>query len=78
MNSELLRIVDAISRDKKIDKESVFEDLELAMVSAANKSFGPTENCQVVIDRLSGEITASYDGEPIDIKELGRIAAQTG
>ncbi len=78
MNSELLRIVDAISRDKKIDKESVFEDLELAMVSAANKSFGPTENCQVIIDRLSGEITASYDGEPIDIKELGRIAAQTG
>jgi N utilization substance protein A len=78
MNSDLLRIVDAISRDKKIDKESVFEDLELAMVSAANKSLGPTENCQVLIDRLSGEITASYDGAPIDIKELGRIAAQTG
>ncbi len=78
MNADLLRIVDAISRDKKIDKESVFEDLELAMISAANKSFGPTENCQVVIDRLSGEITASYDGEPIDMKELGRIAAQTG
>ncbi|MCH8052976.1 MAG: transcription termination factor NusA [Planctomycetes bacterium] len=77
MNSDLLRIVDAISRDKNIDKDSVFEDLELAMVSAANKSFGPTENCQVVIDRLSGEITASYEGEPIDMKELGRIAAQT-
>ena len=77
MNSDLLRIVDAISRDKNIDKDSVFEDLELAMVSAANKSFGPTEDCVVVIDRLSGEITASYEGEPIDMKELGRIAAQT-
>ncbi|MCH8963337.1 MAG: transcription termination factor NusA [Planctomycetes bacterium] len=77
MNSDLLRIVDAISRDKNIDKDSVFEDLELAMVSAANKSFGPTEDCVVVIDRLSGEITASYEGEPINMKELGRIAAQT-
>ncbi len=77
MNSDLLRIVDAISRDKNIDKESVFEDLELAMVSAANKSYGPSEDCEVVIDRMSGEITATYEGEPIDMKELGRIAAQT-
>lgn len=77
MNSDLLRIVDAISRDKNIDKESVFEDLELAMVSAANKSFGPSDDCAVVIDRMSGEITATYEGEPIDMKELGRIAAQT-
>lgn len=77
MNSDLLRIVDAISRDKNIDKESVFEDLELAMVSAANKSYGPSEDCEVVIDRMSGEITATYEGEPINMKELGRIAAQT-
>ena len=77
MNADLLRIVDAICRDKNIDKESVFEDLELAMVSAANKSYGPSEDCAVVIDRMSGEITATYEGEPIDMKELGRIAAQT-
>ncbi len=77
MNSDLLRIVDAISRDKNIDKESVFVDLEMAMISAANKSYGPSEDCNVKIDRLSGEITAIYEGEPIEMKELGRIAAQT-
>jgi len=77
MNSDLLRIVDAISRDKNIDKESVFVDLEMAMISAANKSYGPSEDCSIKIDRLSGEITAIYEGEPIEMKELGRIAAQT-
>ena len=77
MNSDLLRIVDAISRDKNIDKESVFVDLEMAMVSAAHKSYGPSDDCSIKIDRLSGEITAIYEGEPIEMKELGRIAAQT-
>ncbi|MCG3138700.1 MAG: hypothetical protein HJJLKODD_02568 [Phycisphaerae bacterium] len=77
MNAELLRIVDAISRDKNIEKEAVFHDLELAMISAANKSYGITEDCVVSIDRISGLITASHNGRAIDMKDLGRIAAQT-
>ena len=39
MNQELLRIVDNIARDKNIDKESIFADLEEAMVSAVRKHF---------------------------------------
>ncbi len=31
MNQELLRIVENIARDKNIDKESIFRDLEEAM-----------------------------------------------
>jgi N utilization substance protein A len=77
MNADLLRIVDAISRDKNIDKDLVFQDLELAMASAATKTFGPTEDCQVTIDRLSGEIRAIHNGQPVEMKDLGRIAAQT-
>ncbi len=34
MNAELVRIVDSISRDKNLDKEAVYFDLEQAMVSA--------------------------------------------
>ncbi len=78
MNQELLRIVDSIARDKNIDKESIFADLEEAMVSAARKHFGEAESQIVVqIDRASGRVTASKDGQPIDIKRLGRIPAQT-
>ncbi len=77
MNVELVRIVDSIARDKNIEKEVVFADLEQAMVSAVRKAHGPTDEVVVNIDRLSGEITASRNNEPIDMKELGRIAAQT-
>jgi transcription termination/antitermination protein NusA len=78
MNQELLRIVDNIARDKNIDKESIFADLEEAMVSAARKHFGdPDGKIAVHIDRGSGAVTASRDDQPIDIRQLGRIPAQT-
>jgi len=77
MNSELIRIVDAISRDKNIEKENIFLDLEAAMVSAARKTFAEAEDIAISIDRFTGKIEASADGYPIDMTDLGRIAAQT-
>ena len=78
MNQELLRIVENIARDKNIDKESIFADLEEAMVSAARKHFGePESNIQVSIDRTTGQITAFKDSVKIDVMQLGRIPAQT-
>jgi transcription termination/antitermination protein NusA len=78
MNQELVRIVDNIAKDKNIDKESIFTDLEDAMVSAIRKDYGDAESdITVVIDRENGTINAAMDGESIDIRQLGRIAAQT-
>jgi len=77
MNADLIRFVDSISRDKAIEKESVFVDLETAMLSAARKTYGETEDVEVTIDRTSGDIVATVNGEPIDMRTLGRIAAQT-
>jgi len=80
MNQELVRIVDNIARDKNIDRESIFQDLESAMISAAKKYFGKTDveaDIQVTIDRQTGDMVASKDGQEIDIKQLGRIPAQT-
>ncbi len=80
MKQELIRIVDNIARDKNIDCESIFQDLEAAMVSAIRKSFGrEDEDADVVvnIDRTTGEISAYKDEESIDIRSLGRIPAQT-
>jgi len=80
MKQELIRIVDNIARDKNIDCESIFQDLEAAMVSAIRKSFGrEEEDADVVvnIDRSTGEISAYKDEEVIDIRRLGRIPAQT-
>jgi N utilization substance protein A len=59
MNQELLRIVDNIARDKNIDKESIFADLEEAMVSAVRKHFGdPDSEIVVRIDRNDGKVAA--------------------
>jgi N utilization substance protein A len=78
MNQELVRIVDNIARDKNIDRESVFVDLEEAMVSAVRKHFGEPESEIVVhIDRTTGQVSALKDNEEIDISKLGRIPAQT-
>lgn len=73
-----MRIVDNIARDKNIDKESIFTDLEEAMVSAVRKHFGELDSEIVVhIDRKTGQVSTFKDNEQIDIKQLGRIPAQT-
>jgi len=77
MSTELIRIVDGLARDKNIDKDLVLDDLEAAMESAIRKRYGPDEQVEVKIDRLSGNITAALNGSPINMTELGRIAAQT-
>jgi N utilization substance protein A len=77
MSQEITRIVDNIAHDKNINRESIFVDLEEAMVSAVRKHFGePDSEITVHIDRSSGEITAFKDKVQIDMKQLGRIPAQ--
>ncbi|MFO1094451.1 MAG: transcription termination factor NusA [Planctomycetaceae bacterium] len=81
MNSiEVLRIVDAIHRDKNIDKEIVFEGIEQAILSAAKKHYGEERDVVAVIDRVSGQSSVKLEGQEIPQEEmdlLGRIAAQT-
>src|SRR4051812_33009107 len=77
MNQDLLRIVDSISRDKNIDKEEIFMDIEAALLSAARKFYGEAEDVSCVIDRMSGEIEVRKGETLIDYREFGRIAAQT-
>ena len=77
MNQELLRIVDSIARDKNIDKESIFVDIEAALLSAARKFYGEADDVACAIDRLSGEIEVRKGETLIDYREFGRIAAQT-
>ncbi len=76
--SELLRIVDTIHRDKNIDKEIVFDGIEAALVSAAKKHYGEEEEIEVAIDRATGAITGTHNGEPLAPEEMAeRIGAQT-
>ncbi len=76
--NELLRIVDAIHRDKNIDKEIVFEGIEAALVSAAKKHYGEEEDVVVQIDRANGSIRGTHNGVSMEPAEMAeRIGAQT-
>ena len=84
MNSETLRIIDSIARDRNIDRDLLITDLEQAMISAARKHFNSLDaeefGCQM--DRMTGQITLwrnQPDGvrEVIPLEQLGRIPAQT-
>ena len=78
--AELLRIIDAIHREKDIDREALFEGIELALLTAARRQYGMEGELNVKIDRETGDL-AAYQETPegqVEIPlDLGRIAAQT-
>src|SRR5512141_2527667 len=78
-NPELLRIVDGIARDKNIERDQVYTDIEQAIASALRKQFNVEETTEfeVKLDRQTGDISATRSGAPIPLSVLGRIAAQT-
>ncbi|MDR2116478.1 MAG: transcription termination factor NusA [Planctomycetaceae bacterium] len=76
--SEVLRIVDAIHRDKRIDKEIVFVGVEAAIATAARKQYGEDTTIKIHVDRETGEISGTRNGEPISPEEMSeRIGAQS-
>ena len=57
MNSqEFLRQIDSISRDRNVDKESLYKDIEQAMVSAARKHFNALDT-----DEFTDELAHTRD-----------------
>lgn len=76
--SELLRIVDAIHREKNIDKEIVFQGIEAALISAAKRHYGENEEVVLRINRQDGSITGTHNGIALAPNEISeRVAAQT-
>jgi N utilization substance protein A len=55
MNRELLMLVDAISREKSVDLEIVFQAVEAALASASKKLQGGEVDIRVSVDRETGE-----------------------
>jgi len=58
MSRELLLLVDALAREKNVQKEVVFIALEMALASATKKRIHDDADVRVEIDRESGEYDA--------------------
>src|SRR6478672_3372774 len=79
MNQDLIRIVDGIARDKNIERDQIYTDIEQAIASALRKQFNTedTTEFRVSLDRATGDIKAWRNDAEIPLNVLGRIAAQT-
>jgi len=54
MNREMLMLVDAISREKNVERDVVFGAVELALASATKKVYPEGTDIRVTVDRDSG------------------------
>src|SRR5436190_6426349 len=78
-NPEIMRIADGIARDKNIDREQVYVDIEQAVASGLRKQYNTEDTSEfaVQLDRASGDITVNRGGETVPLSAMGRIGAQT-
>ncbi|NBC22097.1 MAG: transcription termination/antitermination protein NusA [Gammaproteobacteria bacterium] len=55
MSKEILMVVDAVSNEKGVDKDIIFEAIEAALASATRKRHGEDIDVRVSIDRQTGD-----------------------
>jgi N utilization substance protein A len=55
MSKEIMMVVDAVSNEKGVDKEVIFEALEAALASATRKKHGEEWDVRVAINRKTGD-----------------------
>ena len=70
MGREILLLVDALAREKNVDKEIVFGALELALASAAKKKFTEDVEVRASVDRATGEFTFFRRWEVVKNEEI--------
>ncbi|MEO0715509.1 MAG: NusA N-terminal domain-containing protein, partial [Planctomycetota bacterium] len=77
-NTEMLRIIESIARDRNVDRDLLIEDLETAMVTAARKHYQTldTEEFACHIDRLTGEMAMTRHGEEMDLSPAELVLAE--
>ncbi|MDO6563930.1 transcription termination factor NusA [Amphritea sp. 1_MG-2023] len=55
MNKEILLVAEAVSNEKDVSKEVIFEAIELALATATKKRYDEEADVRVVIDRATGD-----------------------
>jgi N utilization substance protein A len=78
-NQDLIRIVDGIARDKNIERDQIYGNIEQAIASGLRKQFNTEDVTEftVKLDRSTGQISAQRQGVEVPLSVVGRIGAQT-
>ena len=56
IREEMLQVANNVAQEKSIDKDSVFEAMEMALEKAARVKYGFERDIRVTVDRASGDI----------------------
>ncbi|HQR02612.1 MAG: transcription termination/antitermination protein NusA [Proteobacteria bacterium] len=78
MSRELLLLVDALAREKNVEKEIVFSALEQALASATKKRIHDDADVRVEIDRSSGEHEAFRRWAVLNEEDMDNYEQQIG
>ena len=54
-NNEILLVAEAVSNEKGVPQEIIFEAMEIALAAATKKRYEEEADIRVVIDRKTGE-----------------------
>jgi N utilization substance protein A len=73
MNKEILLVVDAVSNEKGVAKDIIFEAMEIALATATKKKHGGDVDIRVDIDRESGDYETFRRWEVIDDSESQQL-----
>ncbi len=73
MNKEILLVVEAVSNEKGVEKEIIFQAIEAALASATRKKNGGQIEVRVEIDRKTGDYDTFRIWEVIDDSETSEL-----
>lgn len=76
MSKEILLVAEAVSNEKGVSKELIFEALELALATAAKKRYEEDSDIYVDIDRKTGTYETFRRWEVVDDETLALLGTQ--
>ncbi len=76
MNKEILQVAAAVSNEKGVSPEIIFEAIEIALATATKKRYDEDSEIRVVIDRESGDYTTFRRWKVVGDDELALLGTE--
>jgi len=76
MNKEILMVAEAVSNEKGVSEDIIFEAIELALATATKKRYEEESDIEVVIDRSSGDYVTTRKWLVVPDTELALLGTQ--
>ena len=76
MNKEILMVAEAVSNEKGVSEDIIFEAIELALATATKKRYDEESDIEVTIDRTSGDYVTKRKWLVVPDTELALLGTQ--